>query len=155
MRPFFLGSPILGCLTTLLYLSLSTTALSLTNTNAPQQLTAPLTAPLSTQDATDTVAIQQVLNAFAVALDQRRFDLFDHVFTPDVTVNLNIRGFPVLHNLNDVAAYMGRLMHGYRTFHVQSTHYIRLPGSGQAYATTYNSATYLADRQAPIVKLGR
>ena len=154
MKPFFLSSPILGCLT-LVYLSLFTTALSLTLTNAAQQLTAPLTAPLSTQDATETVAIQQVLNAFAVALDQRRFDLFDHIFTPDVVVNLNIRGLPVLRNLNDVAAYMGRLLQGYRTFHVQSTHYIRLSGPSQAYATTYNSATYLADRQAPIVKWGR
>ena len=41
-------------------------------------------APMTEQEERDERAIVRVLNLYAVAMDARRWDLFDHIFTQDV-----------------------------------------------------------------------
>ena len=126
MKPFLSSLPGLGLV--LLYLS-STSA---------QQLSSLVTSP----DATDTLAIQQVVNFFAVAVDQHRFDLLSSVFTNDVTVNFNNPDTPILHGLDAVKDLMSRMLEGVVSLHVQSTHFINWSNRARPHVTTYNTATF-------------
>ena len=85
-----------------------------------------LTSPFSAQDATDTVAIQQTINLYATAADQKRFDLLAQIFTPDVTVDFNSPGVPILHGLDAVTRFMSTALRDVASYHAQSTHYTNL-----------------------------
>ena len=128
----------------LLYFSLGA-ALQL---SSPQQLS----RPLSPQDAVDTVEIQQTLNYYGLVVDLRRFDLLQYVFTPDVTVNFNTPGLPILHGLNAVTTFMSKALQSVNSFHAQSTHYIDLSNKTKPTATTYNSAKFFGtgDRKGKV-----
>ena len=136
MQPFLTSLPILG--STLMYLSFSTA----------QQLS----RPFSTSDAVETLAIEQVLNHFAIAVDQRQFDLFPQIFTLDVTVNFNTPGVPVLHGIDAVTSFMSTALQAVDSYHAQSTHYIDLSNLARPHATTYNSAQFFGtgDRKGSV-----
>ena len=132
---------------TLLYLSSTTTT------------TAQEISPLSSsQAAIATVAIQQIINLQATAVDQRRFDLLSQVFTPDVTVNFNNPGMPILHGLDAVTAFISTSLQDIVSYHAQSTHYVNLTDTAGPHATTYNTATFFGvGRQQGVIgtRLGR
>ena len=116
-----------------------------------------LTAPFSTQDAINVLEIQQMINLYATAADQQRLDLLPQIFTPDVTVNFNTPGVPILHGLPAVTSFMAAALRDVQSFHAQSTHYINLTNTAAPHATTYNSATFFAGEQQRqvISRLGR
>ena len=116
-----------------------------------------LTAPFSTQDAIDVLEIQQMINLYATAADQHRFDLLPQIFTPDVTVDFNTPGVPILRGLPAVTSFMTAALRDVKSYHAQSTHYIDLTNSAAPRATTYNSATFFAGEQQRqvITRLGR
>ncbi len=117
-----------------------------------------VTRPFSAQDAIDTVAIQQTINLYAIAADQKRFDVLPQIFTSDVTVNFNTPGVPVLHGLDAVTSFMSSALRDVVSYHVQSTHYVNLSNTPSPNATTYNSATFFSasERGTQVVtRLGR
>ena len=125
MQPVLSSLPFLG----LILLSVSSTA---------QELSRPFTA----QDATDTIAIQQVVNFYPIAADQKRYDLLPQIFTPDVTINFNNPGVPVLHGLDSVTAFMSSALRDVVSYHAESSHSVYLSTPARAHATTYNSAKF-------------
>ena len=117
-----------------------------------------LSRPFSAQDATDTIEIQQVIDLYSIAADQKRFELLYQVFTGDVTVNFNTPGVPILHGLVSVTEFMSAALRDVVSYHAESTHSIDLPNAGRTHATTYNSAKFFGagTRQGQIVsKWGR
>ena len=116
-----------------------------------------VTAPFSTQDAIDVLEIQQMINLYATAADQQRLDLLPQIFTPDVTVDFNTPGVPILHGLPAVTRFMAAALRDVKSYHAQSTHYINLTNAAAPRATTYNSATFFAGQQQRqvITRLGR
>ena len=131
MRPVLSSLPFLG----LVLLSVSSIA-------------QPLSRPFSAQDATDTIAIQQVINLYSIAADQKRFDLLAQVFTPDVTVNFNTAGVPILHGLVSLADFMSTALRDVISYHAESTHSIDL---SRSHATTYNSAKFFGLQPGQVV----
>ena len=119
--------------------------------------TGQLAAPFSTQDAIDVLEIQQMINLYATAADQKRFDLLPQIFTPDVTVDFNTPGVPLLRGLPAVTNFMAAALRDVKSYHAQSTHYIDLTDAAAPRATTYNSATFFAGEQQRqvITRLGR
>ena len=117
-----------------------------------------LSTPFSIQDATDTLAIQQVINLYSIALDQKRFDLLPQIFSSDVTINFNTPGVPVLHGLPAVTVFVSTALRDVVTYHAQSTHSIKQLHLLRPHATTYNSAKFFGagGQQGQIVsKWGR
>ena len=102
----------------------------------------PLSRPFSAQDATDTIAIQQVINLYSIAADQKRFELLSQVFTPDVTINFNTPGVPILHGLVSVTDFMSAALRDVVSYHAESTHSVDLSITARSHATTYNSAKF-------------
>ena len=114
--------------------------------------------PFSAQDATDTLAIQQVINVYSIAADQHRFDLLSQVFTSDVAVDFNSPGLPILHGLTAVTEFMSMALRDVISYHAESTHSINLTNTLRPHATTYNSAKFFgAGRQQGLIvsKWGR
>ena len=116
-----------------------------------------LTAPLSTQDAIDVLEIQQMINLYATAADQQRFDLLPQIFTPDVTINFNTPGVSLLRGLPAVTRFMAAALRDVKSYHAQSTHYVDLTDIAAPRATTYNTATFfLGEQQRKVItRLGR
>ena len=116
-----------------------------------------LTAPFSTQDAIDVLEIQQMINLYATAADQQRFDLLPQIFTPDVTVNFNTPGVPLLRGLPAVTRFMATALRDVKSYHAQSTHYVDLTDIAAPRATTYNTATFFVGEQQRqvITRYGR
>lgn len=117
-----------------------------------------LSRPFSTQDATDTIAVQQVINLYPIAADQKRFELLSQIFTPDVTVNFNTPGVPIVHGLVSLADFMSAALQGVVSYHAESTHIVDLSTAARCHATTYNSAKFFGtgQQQGQIVsKWGR
>lgn len=101
---------------------------------------------LSTQQAVSIVEIQQVINFFAIAVDQKRWDLLSQVFDPDVTANFNVPGSPVLHGLPAIVELLRRL-EDYPSFHGQSSHYVDMSNAERPHAITYITGVFFgADR---------
>ena len=117
-----------------------------------------LSRPLSAQDATDIIAIQQVINLYPTAADQKRFELLSQIFTSDVTINFNTPGVPILHGLVSVTEFMSAALRDVVSYHAESTHSVDLSTAARAHATTYNSAKFFGagQQQGQIVsKWGR
>ena len=117
-----------------------------------------LTAPFSTQDAINVLEIQQMINLYATAADQQRLDLLPQIFTPDVIVNFNTPGVPILRGLPALTSFMAAALRDVKSYHAQSTHYINLTSTTAPRATTYNSATFFfaGEQQRQVVtRLGR
>ena len=141
MQPVLSNLPFLG----LFLLSLFSTAQELSR-------------PFSTQDATDTIAIQQVINLYSTAADQKRFELLPQIFTSDVTINFNAQGVPILHGLVSVTDFMSAALRDVVSYHAESTHSVDLSTVARAHATTYNSAKFFGSGQQQgqmISKWGR
>ena len=92
--------------------------------------------PLSNQDAVSVVEIQQVINIFAVAVDQHRWDLLSQVFHPDITADFNVPDSPVVRGLDAVIQLLRRL-ETYASFHSQSSHYVDMSNPHGPHAVTY------------------
>lgn len=101
-----------------------------------------LSGSLSSQEVSDTVEIQQVINLYSIATDQKRFDLLPQIFTTDVTINFNTPGVPVLHGLTEVADFMSAALRDVVSFHAASTHSIDLSVTIKPHSTTYSSAKF-------------
>lgn len=97
---------------------------------------------LSSQEVSDTVEIQQVINLYSIALDQKRFDMLSRVFTSDVTINFNAPGVPLLHGLSQVIEFMSNALLDVVSYHAASTHSIDLSVTIKPRATTYSSAKF-------------
>lgn len=130
MQPVFSSLPFLG----LLLLSASSIAQELSR-------------PFSIQDATDTIAIQQVINLYSIAADQKRFELLSQIFTADVTINFNSPGVPILHGLVSVTDFMSAALRDVVSYHAESTHSVDLSSPARCHATTYNSAKFFGAGQ--------
>ena len=101
---------------------------------------------LSSQEAVIVVEIQQVVDLFAVAVDQHRWDLLSQVFQPDVTADFSIPDSPVLHGLDSVIQLLRRL-EAYPSFHSQSSHYVDVSNVHRPHAVTYVTGVFfLGDR---------
>ncbi|CAF9914420.1 MAG: hypothetical protein HETSPECPRED_001976 [Heterodermia speciosa] len=96
---------------------------------------------LSPQDATTIVEIQNLINLFAVAVDQHRWDLLAQVFEPDVTADFNVPDAPVAHGLDAVIQLLRRL-EGYPSYHSQGSHYVDLSNPQRPHAVTYVTGTF-------------
>ena len=141
MQPILSSLPFLG----LVLLGVSSTAQELSR-------------PFSGQDAIDTIAIQQVINLYSIAADQKRFELLAQIFTPDVTINFNTPGVPILRGLVSVADFMSAALRDVVSYHAESTHSVDLSTPARSHATTYNSAKFFGtgQQQGQIVsKWGR
>ena len=124
---------------------LSAAILFLPLLNSASALGLPL-APLSNQEAVIVVEIQQVINLFAVAVDQHRWDLLSQVFLPDATVDFKIPDSPVAHGIDAVVQLLRRF-EAYPSFHSQSSHYVDISNLHRPHATTYIvGAFFLPDR---------
>ena len=106
-----------------------------------------LSRPFSAQDATDTIAIQQVINLYSIVADQKRFELLSQIFTSDVTVNFNTPGVPILHGLASVSQFMSAALRDVVSYHAESTHNVDLLSAARSHATTYNSAKFFGTGQ--------
>ena len=103
-------------------------------------------APLSNQEAVSVVEIQQVINLFAVAVDQHRWDLLSQVFLPDVTADFKIPDTPIAHGIDAVIQLLRRF-EVYPSFHSQSSHYVDISNLDRPHATTYITGLFfLPDR---------
>ena len=117
-----------------------------------------LSMPLSPQDAVDLPEFQQVINLFPIAADQKRFNLLPQIFTPDVTVNFNAPGVPILRGLDAVTEFMSTALRDVNSYHAESSHYVALSTVARSHVTTYNSAKFFGtgEQQGQIVsKWGR
>lgn len=117
-----------------------------------------LSGSMSSQDISDTVEIQQVINLYSIASDQKRFDLLSQIFTTDVTINFNTPGVPVLHGLNQVTEFMSAALRDVVSYHAASTHSIDLSVTMKPHSTTYSSAKFfgVGRQQGQIIsKWGR
>ena len=114
---------------------LSTAILFLPLLDSASALGLPLPS-LSNQEAVIVVEIQQVINLFAVAVDQHRWDLLSQVFQPDVTADFNVPDSPVVHGLESVIQLLRRL-ETYPSVHSQSSHYVDLSNLHRPHAVTY------------------
>ena len=92
--------------------------------------------PLSNQDAVSVVEIQQVINLFAVVVDQHRWDLLSQVFHPDITADFNVPDSPVVHGLDNLIQLLRRL-ESYPSYHSQSSHYVDMSNPQRPHAVTY------------------
>ena len=106
-----------------------------------------LSRPFSAQDAVDTVAIQQVINLYAITVDQHKFDLLPQIFTSDAIVNFNTPGVPVLRGINAITEFISTALHNVVSYHAQSTHNVGIVNTAKASATTYNTATFFTGEQ--------
>lgn len=117
-----------------------------------------LSGSLSAQEVSDTVEIQQVINLYSIAIDQKRFDLLAQIFTTDVNINFNTPGVPVLHGLAQVTEFMSAALRDVVSYHAASTHSIDLSVTTKPHSTTYSSAKFfgVGRQQGQIVsKWGR
>lgn len=101
----------------------------------------PLSTRSASEEATNVVQIQQVLNLFAIAVDQHRWDLLSQVFTPDIMANFNVPGSPVLRGLDAVIQLLKRL-EDVPSFHGQSTHWVDLSVPQRPHSVTYNTGVF-------------
>lgn len=115
--------------------SLSAAILFLSSLKPASTLGLPLFS-LSNQDAVNVVVIQQVIDLFAVVVDQHRWDLLSQVFQPDVVADFSIPDSPPVHGL-DAMIQLLRRFEAYPSFHSQSSHYVDMSNPNRPHAVTY------------------
>lgn len=67
---------------------------------------------LSLQEISDRMEIQQLMNAYSNAIDQRAWDRLDQVFTPDAYIDYRAMG-GIDGRYPDVKAWLGPAMQGF------------------------------------------
>lgn len=97
--------------------------------------------PFSTEQATDVVEIQQVVNLFAIAVEQHRNTLLPRIFTSDISFESNLPDRTILRGLLEVTQYV---ITGQKVpaVNMQSTNYVDLSNPRQPHATTYLTSTF-------------
>ena len=60
-------------------------------------------APLTLAQGTNIVEIHQITNLYAIALDQHQLGLLPLIFTPDVVVDFNVPGRPIINGISDLS----------------------------------------------------
>ena len=96
---------------------------------------------LSNQEAVSVVEIQQVIDLFAVVVDQHRWDLLTQVFQPDVVADFNIPDSPAVHGIQAVIQLLRRF-EAYPSFHGQSSHYVDMSNPNRPHAVTYITGVF-------------
>ena len=99
------------------------------------------TMAMTNQQAVDVVEIQQVVNLFAIAIDQYRLELLPQIFSSDVAANFSVPSGMVQSGLDEVTQLLSTLQ-AIPSLHYQSTDYISFPSLNQAHATTYLTGTF-------------
>ena len=110
---------------------------------------------LSARAAIDTLRIQQIINLQAIAVDLKQFNLFPQIYTPDVTVNYNNPGVPILHGLDALIDFISKSLRDMASYHAQSTHYVNMTNPARPHATTYSTATFYGKQELIGTRLGR
>ena len=113
-----------------------------------------LLLPFSARDAANVVEIQQVINLFALAVDQHRYDLFPQVFTPDVTVNFNTPGIPIIHGLDALTQHIPGALQNLPSFHAQSTPYVNFSNTAGPTRRHITRRLSLALRKVRSIRVG-
>ena len=91
--------------------------------------------------AVDVVKIQQVVNLFALAVDQHRLELLPQIFSSDVIANFSVPDGSVQNGLDEVTQLLLTLQ-AVPSLHYQSNNYVNFSSSSQAHATTYLTGTF-------------
>ena len=100
-----------------------------------------LEMPLSTEQALDVVEIQQVVNLFAIAVDQHRLELLPQILTPDIVADFGLPDGTILRGLDAVSQNL-RTIQNIPGVHSQSTNHVNFSSPQQPHATTYLTATF-------------
>ena len=98
--------------------------------------------PLTVKGAIDIVAVQQVINLFAIAVDQHRWDLLTQVFDPNVSANFDSPGGAILHGLNAVVQAL-QILEDIPSFHQQSASFVNYTNPRAPHASTYLTGVFL------------
>ena len=97
--------------------------------------------PFSNEQATDVVEIQQVVNLFAIAVDQHRLELLPQIFTASIVADFGLPDGTILRGLDAVTQNL-RTIPSVPAVHSQSTDYVNFSNPRQPHATTYLTATF-------------
>jgi hypothetical protein len=83
---------------------------------------------LSIEEISDRLEIQDLLIAYSTAIDQRRFDDLDHVFTPDAYIDYTAMG-GIDGRYSDVKAWLGEVLPNFPAYaHMLGNFDIRVGG---------------------------
>ncbi len=83
---------------------------------------------LSLADISDRIEIQQLLIDYSTAIDQRRFDDLDHVFTPDAYIDYRVMG-GIDGSYPDVKAWLAEVLPNFPAYsHMLGNFDVRIDG---------------------------
>jgi hypothetical protein len=83
---------------------------------------------LSIEEISDRLEIQDLLIAYSTAIDQRRFDDLDHVFTPDAYIDYSAMG-GIDGTFSDVKKWLGDVLPNFPAYaHMLGNFDIRVDG---------------------------
>lgn len=84
--------------------------------------------PMSLEEISDRMEIQDLLVRYCYAVDHRNFDEFKTIFTPDASIDYSVFGGPVA-GVDETIAYLKETMPMFASFqHMISTSQIQLDG---------------------------
>ncbi|KAH9860472.1 hypothetical protein J1614_011803 [Plenodomus biglobosus] len=122
---------------------------SLERTTHPEPKTTPLTMSnnaISNVNPLDHIAIQNVISRYCEALDSKKFDDLENVFTPDVAADYPFQSD--LKGIEAVSAAIQKRLGPIRTHHSLTTQRITFDIGGEsAYAVTYFQGAHFGQGQ--------
>jgi len=103
---------------------------------------------LSLQEISDRLEIQQLLVAYSTAIDQRRFDDLDLVFTPDAYIDYRVTG-GIDGHYPDVKKWLGEVLPNFPAYsHMLGNFDIRIDGdSATARTICFNPMVFNEERK--------
>lgn len=90
---------------------------------------------LTIEEISARLEIQQVLTDYSTAVDARRFDDLDNVFTDDAVIDYRAMG-GIVGNVAEVKAWLGQMLPAFSAYcHLLGNHDIRVDGDSAATRT--------------------
>ena len=89
------------------------------------------------------VSIQRTLYLFSIAVDTKDYDLFDNIFTPDITANFTLPGTTAITSLSQLKSSLGGLLKGLISQHSLSNLIVDFTSPTTANATQYLVGSFL------------